>query len=171
MDDPKFWITVVGPVVLAIVIIYLVNRFRERRVIREILDRYSLQESVLTKAELNFYRVLKEVVGEKYAVLVKVRLADLFSTRGGEGYYSAFNKISAKHIDFLLADPQSFSPVLAIELDDRSHQNQNRKNRDEFVDQIFEKTGLKLLRVKAANKYDPVDIRDRIADGLKQRMA
>lgn len=171
MDDPKFWFTVVGPVVLAIVIIYLVNRFRERRVIREILDRYFLRESVLTKAELNFYRVLKEVVGEKFAILVKVRLADLFSTRGGEGFYNAFNKISAKHVDFLLADPQDFSPVMAIELDDRSHQKQSRKERDDFVDQIFEKTGLLLLRVKTANKYDPEEIRDRVVNGLKQRTA
>ena len=171
MDDPKFWLTVVGPVVLAIALIYLVNRFRERRVIREILDSYSLRESVLTKAELNFYRVLKEVVGEKYAILVKVRLADVVITHRGQGYTTAFNKISQKHVDFLLADPQDFSPVMAIELDDRSHQNQSRKDRDEFVDQVFEKAGLQLLRVKAAKKYGPADIRDRIVERIKQRTA
>ena len=35
------------------------------------------------------------------------------------------NKISGKYIDFLFCDPVTMQPVLAIELDDASHQRKN----------------------------------------------
>ena len=50
------------------------------------------------------------------------------------------------------------NPVLGIELDDSSHERQSRKDRDQFVDDVFNKAGLKILHIKAARGYVPEDI-------------
>lgn len=44
----------------------------------------------------------------------------------------------------------ALEPVLAIELDEKSHQRKDRKDRDAFVDQVFQAAALPLLHVPAA---------------------
>ncbi len=44
--------------------------------------------------------------------------------------------------------------VLAIELDDRSHQRPDRVERDRFLNQALSAAGLPLLRVAVAEHYD-----------------
>jgi very-short-patch-repair endonuclease len=65
-----------------------------------------------------------------------------------------WNKIRSKHIDFLLCDSERLQPLLILELDDYSHERDDRKKRDEFVDNVLLSTGLKTLRVKVSNIYD-----------------
>jgi hypothetical protein len=54
---------------------------------------YSLDPFLLSKAEYSFYQVLRQVLGDKYSVFPKVRLADIVKVLGGKHYYSAFNRI------------------------------------------------------------------------------
>jgi very-short-patch-repair endonuclease len=75
-------------------------------------------------------------------------------------------KILAKHVDFVLCDPESLAPLLAIELDDASHDRPERKERDEFVDHAFESAGLPLLRIRNGSSYDPAALRQLIDDSL-----
>ena len=96
-------------------------------------SKYKLRKSVLTKNELDFYHCLKSVLGEEPVILSKVRLADIFYTKSGSGYYKALNRITGKHVDFLLCDPNDFKPFMAIEVDDRSHERKDRIKRDDFV--------------------------------------
>lgn len=65
----------------------------------------------------------------------------------------AFNRISAKHLDFILCDPQSCAVKLAIELDDASHDSAKRQARDTFLDAACQSAGLPLLRIRAARGY------------------
>jgi hypothetical protein len=69
-----------------------------------------------------------------------------------------FRKIAAKHIDFLLVEPDRLEPVLAIELDDSSHSRSDRRERDQFLDELFGIVNFPLLRVKAAPSYSPRQI-------------
>jgi len=124
---------------------------------------YDVRSSILTANENDFYQELKKVVGEKYVILSKVRLSDIFSVVGAKNYWAALNRINSKHVDFLLCHSETFKPVLAIEIDDRSHRRRDRVERDEFVDNLFRSTRvLLLLRVKAKMHYDAFEIRDEI---------
>ena len=120
--DLQSYLWIFLPIILVLIIAYLTKLARTKRKSKNVLDSYSLRQSLFSKAEANFFSVLKRAVGEKFIVFSKVRLADIFITKNGDGYFTALNKISSKHIDFLLCDPITISPKLAIELDDRSHE-------------------------------------------------
>lgn len=60
------------------------------------------------------------------------------------------NRISRKHVDFLLCDSQTMRPRVGVELDDSSHAREDRQTRDALVQQVFDAAGLALLRFRAA---------------------
>lgn len=126
---------------------------------------YRRKPYLLSKAERSFYGVLSQAVGDNALIFSKVRVADVLAPQKGlnrSGWQQAFNKISAKHVDFLLCDPQDCAVKLAIELDDASHGSAKRQKRDAFLERACESAGLPLLRIRAARGYGVVDIRQQI---------
>lgn len=107
-----------------------------------------VKKYLLTKNEYYFYGKLKSVA-EKYdlQILTKVRLADLIETEKGLSYKEKgkyFNRIKAKHIDFILVD--NMKVVLLIELDDSSHRQPERIERDYFLNAVMQKVGYNFIR-------------------------
>ena len=130
---------------------------------------YRLRDKFLSSAELAFYRVLEQAVGPAYSINNKVRLWDVLSVPRREDSRAYENKISSKHVDFLLCDPTTMQPVLAIELDDASHQRKDRQDRDKFVDESFAAAGLAILHIKAARSYSISDVQQQIAAALPKK--
>lgn len=48
---------------------------------------------------------------------------------------------------------------MAIELDDRTHQREDRLRRDTFVEKVLKQAGVPLIRIPAARAYDAQAIR------------
>jgi len=122
---------------------------------------YEKQKMLLSPAERSFFGVLEQVVGESHRIFVKVRLGDLFKVRSGLGNSeraTAFNKISAKHVDFLICSNESVDVLAAIELDDKSHNLKKRQERDSFVDKVFEAAGVPLGHIAAQKSYSLQDV-------------
>ncbi|WP_288367718.1 DUF2726 domain-containing protein [uncultured Alcanivorax sp.] len=122
---------------------------------------YRRKPYLLSKAERSFYGVLTQAVGDKALIFSKVRVADVLTPQKGlnrSNWQRAFNPISAKHVDFLLCDPQD----CAVKLDDASHGSASRQKRDAFLEQACESAGLPLLRIRAARGYVVADIRQQI---------
>lgn len=117
---------------------------------------YRLRDDFLSPAELNFYRVLQTAVGDWAVICPKVSLDDLFYAKSGDHRLNVAyrNKIARKHVDFLLCDSQSMRPLLGVELDDVSHRQAARRERDRLVDQVFAAAGLPLQRVPAQASYN-----------------
>ena len=125
--------------------------------------------SLFTRTEQNFLNVLNQVAGSDYGVFGKVRIADVIRVRRGiqgKEFGRAFNQIKGKHFDFVICDPGTSKILVVVELDDSSHQREERRKRDEFVDRATEAAGVPLLRVKAQGVYDPNVIAEMIADKL-----
>lgn len=118
---------------------------------------YYKNKYLLTKAENNFYQSLKIALkDDSLYICPKIRVADVLSVGKTDNRQSYFNKIKAKHIDFLICkDDRFFNPVLALELDDASHNAKNRVDRDVFMDKAFASAKLPLLRVSASVSYQP----------------
>ncbi len=124
---------------------------------------YEKRDALVTDTELEFYQVLAESAGEHWTIFAMVRIADLIKVVDETPKRLSWqNRINCKHIDFVLCDPESLVPRVAIELDDRSHQRTDRIERDRFVDDAMEAAGLPLLRVKVRSEYDPDKLRQRI---------
>jgi hypothetical protein len=120
---------------------------------------YRKRKSLMSEAELKFYNALEKAVPEgEIKILSKVRILDIVEpTKRG---YLYMNKISSKHIDFLLCKKEDMSPALAIELDDSTHEK--RKERDNFKNKVMEVSGLQLERFKVKGVYEKGSIEDRI---------
>lgn len=107
---------------------------------------------LLTKNELDFYNSLKIIANElDLCILSKIRLADLIEIYGckdNSEYYKYFGKIKAKHIDFALANKENLNVVLLIEVDDLTHNREDRKLRDIFIDEVCKKCNYKILHIQ-----------------------
>ena len=119
---------------------------------------YRLRDDFLSPAEISFYHVLKNVVGEQGVICPKVRLADLFFVSNPNKNYSYFNKIVSKHIDFVLCEPKTMRPLMAFELNDASHDQSNRKKRDNFVKHVFQDAHVPLLFLRAKRTYNTQEL-------------
>jgi len=124
---------------------------------------YLLRDDFLSPAELSFFRVLQRAVRDQSVITTKVNLADIFFVAQAPKQQSYRNKIDRKHVDFLLCDPATMKPRCGIELDDSSHQRKDRRERDAFVDQVFQAAGLPLVRFTARASYDPQAIAAELA--------
>lgn len=119
---------------------------------------YRLRDDFLSPAEYSFYRVLLQAAGTRAVICPKVRLSDLIFVAGGEGQQKYRNQIDRKHLDFVLCDPERMRPWCGVELDDRSHDRRDRRERDELVDRAMAAAGLPLVRVKAQRAYSPAEL-------------
>ncbi len=118
---------------------------------------YKSAGPLLSEAEKLFYSSLQQAFGQTYWVYPKVRLADLINprakTRSSE-WHTAFNKIKFKHVDFVICHPESFDVLAVFELDDATHNRQDRKDRDAEVDASLTMSGIPIHHIKASNGYD-----------------
>lgn len=104
---------------------------------------------LLSKNEWYEHKKLVKFAADKGLVVCpKVRLLDIIEPRKGEkDYKSLFYKIQAKHVDFLICDPNMHIKAI-VELDDSSHDQRDRQNRDHFVDQILTSVGYKVIHTR-----------------------
>lgn len=109
-----------------------------------------IKKPLLTPNEAIFYNKIKnEIYKRNLHIIAKIRLADLIEPKNKidkKEYYSCFAKIKSKHIDFGIVD-NNMNVKYLIELDDSSHRQNTRKERDIFVNETLENTGYKLIRV------------------------
>lgn len=111
------------------------------------LSMYFLKGSILTEVELKFYKRLSELIPEEYTIAPKVGLKDFITIRCKENYMKHFGHISQKHIDFLICKRNNMSPAIGIELDDSTHKQKSRAERDKMVDEIYNQIGLKIIHI------------------------
>ncbi len=150
--------TVLICIIIALVIIILENKLNDKlkeKAINEPKENEKMpyiRKNLMTKNEWSFYKALKPIADElKLSIICKTRVADLVEIEKGlnkSEWQTAFNRINKKHIDFILCKPENLLPVLLIELDDNSHDTEKGKQRDKFIERVFEKTGYKLLRTR-----------------------
>ena len=118
---------------------------------------------LLTKNEYWFYKSLKEIADKyDFAVLAKIRFADLVEVSAEadkKEYMKYFGKIKSKHIDFILCKKDNLYPELLIELNDSSHNTEDRIKRDEFIKKIAEKVGYKMVFVDGTQNLEETIIK------------
>jgi hypothetical protein len=119
---------------------------------------YRLNDGLFTDSERVFLEALEEAAGDRFAVYGKVHLADIFSPRTYT--HAAMDRITGRHVGFVLCNRKDRSFACGIELDESSRSL--HEARDEFLDRVFESDMLPLLRFKAASSYNAGEIRARI---------
>ncbi len=119
---------------------------------------YVRNERFLTPSEKKFYFLLKEHLPEEITICPKVRLADILAVDSGVKHYMThFNKISQKHVDFVLCDTENMEILCAVELDDSTHEQKDRQKRDKFVNRAFMAAGVDIIHVPLKSEFDDED--------------
>ena len=178
----KFFFLLVVVVVIVFIIIYDNKRTKKKR--EELQRKIMMLDSkkpetvdndedieklpyrrkfLLTKNEYWFYKSLKEITDKyDFAVLAKIRFADLVEVSAEadkKEYMKYFGKIKSKHIDFILCKKDNLYPELLIELNDSSHNTEDRIKRDEFIKKIAEKVGYKMVFVDGTQNLEETIIK------------
>ncbi len=119
---------------------------------------YRQKNYLLTKAEKSHFHFLNSIIPNNYLLLTQINLDKLvYIKNSGDKYFALRNKINRKSIDFLVVTKNHLHPVLAIELDDSSHQKSSRRKRDQFVNRLFEKINLPLLRITTKDSQKTIN--------------
>jgi hypothetical protein len=129
-------------------------------------DDYQQLDTLFTAAERSFLGVLDKAAADRYRVFGKVRVADVLQPAKGvdkRTWSSLFNRIKAKHFDFVLCDPKTLSVRAVIELNDKSHDTSKRSGRDSFLREACANAGLELLEVPAQRSYSSEAVRQVLA--------
>ncbi len=129
-----------------------------------IIPNYKIKEEFITENELKLYKVLKKVAYElKLDIFTQVALNRILEINNRRKQQQLRNRIDRKSIDFVLYDEKTKKIVCCIELDDSTHEREERIERDLFLDKIFKDT-IKLIRIKVQNYYDYNKILNMIKD-------
>lgn len=129
---------------------------------------YAKRKYFFSAAERSFYEVLRRVIPE-HTVFAKVRLADVIRVpKGTDAWRAHQNRIDRKHLDFVICDA-NLAPVAAVELDDSSHESEERRERDEFVDAALAAAGVPIIHVRVARGYELDELRALLSPHLAIR--
>ena len=127
---------------------------------------YRQRSGLFSPAERSFFGVLNQAVGPDYKVFGKVRVGDVLAPEEGlstSERLRALNKINRMHFDFVVCAADDLSILCAIELDDKSHQQMRRQQRDEFLAAICQSAGLALISFPAQHAYSVPEVAEKIA--------
>jgi hypothetical protein len=118
---------------------------------------YRLREHFLSVPEVALFRLLQKMTGEHYVVCPKVALTDIFTIVRPNENVHFYNKIFRKHVDFLLCDPKTLQPAIAVELVKPIARNETRAT-DQFMEELFFGEGIPLVHVPLGEKYEMDDL-------------
>jgi very-short-patch-repair endonuclease len=117
---------------------------------------YEKQQILFTPAERSFFGVLEQAVDGKLRIMGKVRLADVVKVKNGNSKSArqkALNKIQSKHVDFVACDMATLGVKFVVELDDKSHNQPKRQERDEFVDKALSAAKIPVFHFAVKRTY------------------
>lgn len=128
---------------------------------------YRKKKTLFTEAERSFLGVLDQCIDlNQYRVFGKVRVADIVEpnpSKNRSEWQKAFNPIKAKHFDYVICAADTLKPVCAIELDDKSHNQKKRQQRDQLLESVCKDANLPLIRVPAKRSYKPEEVKGLLA--------
>lgn len=133
---------------------------------------YKPKTYVITLNELKFYNVLLEIAKELDLILFsQVSLYNIIKPKDNLDYKTRtifFNKIASKTIDFVLVDKTNCKIRLCIELDDSTHKQEKRIQRDKFINELFNSLNIKLLRYNVYPVYYKETLKKRIQECMNE---
>lgn len=162
MDD--LWY-LVGALVAFAVVINLITGTKPK----EPEDQFRRLDLLFSAAERSFLGVLDQACGDRYRVFGKVRGADVLAPAKGlnkSDWTRAFNRIKAKHLDFVICEPSTLQIKAIVELNDKSHKRKSRADRDRFLADVCAQVKLPLLFVDAKRGYTLETIKQ-LVDGIE----
>jgi hypothetical protein len=125
-----------------------------------------IARTLMTRSEKQFFNALQRIgTAQQFIVAPQVAMGAIVDipARFNEGKYKHTNRagFAQKRLDYVLLDEKSLEPILAIELDDESHDG--REAEDQLRNDILAEAGYAILRLDVRDQLSGPAIADHIA--------
>ena len=158
-------------IVLIIIAVILLKRYFPEIFLDQkskALYNYKRKDFLMSRAEHEFFDILVDITKDKYYVFPQIHLSTILDNKVvGQNWKGAFRHIDEKSVDYVICDKAYIKPLLAIELDDRTHERENRKIRDVEVERILSNANLPLLRFGNDGHFNREEIQRFVLEKLK----
>ena len=147
-------------IILLIFMKILINKLNNKHNVRSNRNITYSKKQLMTKYERYFYDVLIELKDElNIEVMPQVNLGTIINKKSNNRWRSEL----FRNIDFGIFTKDYEELLLLIEINDKTHNNYNRKYRDMKVDNIVNNAGIKLIKFYSnyPNKKDYIKNRIR----------
>ena len=124
---------------------------------------YDVRKTLISKSEQGFFNVIRSSVPEGYHVFPQINLASFIDRTDDVRFHNEL----FRNVDFLITDAE-YKPTFIIEINDQTHLNNERRERDEKVLKICEEAGIPILKLWTSYGINPEYIKKRIDETLKQ---
>lgn len=101
---------------------------------------YIAKRSLMTECEKKYFEAIKNVLWDGYTVLPQVNLSSVIEKHSSSKYRNELFRI----VDFGIFD-YSFRPILLIEINDSTHTEKSRIERDIKVKSMCESAGIPII--------------------------
>ncbi|MFC0267951.1 DUF2726 domain-containing protein [Kushneria aurantia] len=115
---------------------------------------YTARSHLMSPTEREVYNALERDYGQSFKIFCQVRVVDIIQPNTKKyhvktrEYQSLFRQLSQWHFDYVICDINNFEILYVLELDDASHEKEERQKRDRILNRACEVSGVKLRRFK-----------------------
>lgn len=162
----EFLITIIDILLICLIVTWIRERKEQKKNkpitennnynnIEIIKNEYVTKNYIMTKTELQFFKMLQNTIEEnnmQMYIFPQVNLENIIQAKNNE--FANRNKIKSRSIDFTIVSKENCKIICCIELDDYTHNSYERINRDDFINQLFRDVKIKLIRVTVSNNYN-----------------
>lgn len=132
--------------------------------------KYTRKTYLVTKAENQFFKILLKILNNKYHVFPQIHLISLLEHKiVGQGWKGAKNHIDRLSVDYVICDRKYLSPIVAIELDDITHERGDRIARDLRVERILREAKIPLVRITYKDRFNEKIIKESLSQFLRKQ--
>lgn len=123
---------------------------------------YEMRKTLISKSEQEFYNALKASLPQGYCVFPQINLTSFIDRTDN----SRFHNELFRNVDFLITD-EEYQPKIIVEINDKTHLTNERKERDEKVKKICEEAGIPILNLWTSYGINAEYIKGRINETLE----
>jgi hypothetical protein len=128
---------------------------------------YARKDCIMTPAERECFAALVAEMGIDYYFFPQIHLDAIVSPRESRrNRLYAFRHINQKSVDFVACDKKNLRPLFVIELDDKTHAQSKRIERDLEVERILHGAVIPLVRIENRGRFDPKALAQEVMLGI-----
>ena len=120
---------------------------------------YKPKKYIMTPTERAFFSRLDRLFSDKYYVFPQIHLSSLLDEKiKGQNWNTAFKYTNNWSVDYILCDKETLKTICAIELDDPTHNRNDRIERDKQKNIILARADVTLIRFSNIQNLHDRDI-------------
>ncbi|TBR14243.1 MAG: DUF2726 domain-containing protein [Rugosibacter sp.] len=142
-------------VVVAVVVIFAILKAKSQGDASDEVWPFYTKKPLSQPEQILYFRLVQAL--PEHIVLAQVQLSRLLGVKKGNNYQAWFNRINRMSADFVVCNKDS-SIVAVIELDDATHQREDRQAADAKKDKALASAGVRIVRWHAKSIPDVATI-------------